>query len=291
MRNLMYKRFNELFPVDFDLINMGPCFNDTYRMVRHSLRIGGEYSYYTLAKAYSFLKGYSQYDGYFLINDDAFLDPRRLQEYDLSRSWHEPTLPFNWTRPWSWNSFKNENGTPYPIAFRNAINEVVSIRSLETRCKLAIPTNQRRSLQDFFYVTASDMPLFLQLVEIFYRHRVFLEQAAPTINWCLSHNEIVNCNHHHWPLVSTCVHLHPIKMGLVFNQNIIMQHIEGTNTINVPPMSWCCVCYKHNRVQLGTIGLSPKYVFTCSRSNSSSIRINSLYLQRRSPRQGAPLLI
>ncbi len=246
MRSKLYKRFNELYPIDFDLINMGPRFNETYRMVRHSLRVGGEYSYYTLAKAYAFLKGYAEYDGYFLINDDAFLDPHRLQEYDLTQSWHEPTRPYNWTLNWSWNHLQNENGVRYPIAFRNAINEVISNRSLEIRCQLVFPTNQRRSLQDFFYVTASDMPLFLQLVDIFFKHRVFLEQAAPTINWCLSHNEIVNCNHHNWPLVSTCVHLHPIKMGNPFNQNLAMQHIEGTNTLNVPAMSWYCVCNIHN---------------------------------------------
>lgn len=241
----LYKRFNELYPFDFDLINMGPKFNDTLRVVNHSLRIGGEYSYYTLAKAYAFLKGYTEYDGYFLINDDAFLDPHRLREYDLRQSWHEPTRPYNWTFPWSWNYLRNEHFVPYPVAFRNAIREVTSVPSLESQCHLVLDVNQRRSLQDFFYVTASDMPVFLRLVDIFYKHRVFLEQAAATINWCLSHNEIVSCNHHNWPFVSKCVHLHPIKLGNSFNRNLAMQHIEGTNTRLVPPMSWYSVCHKH----------------------------------------------
>lgn len=238
MRDTLYEKFSELYPVDFDLMNMGPSFQGDFKMVSHSLRVGGEYSYYTLRRAYSFLKGYARYNGYFLINDDAFMDPFFLQDYDLRKSWHEPTLPYMWNQQWSWNYLKNEYGIPYPRAFREAIDEVIATPVLERRCQLKNPNNQRRSLQDFFYVAAVDMPVWLKLADIFYRHRVFLEQAAPTINWCLSHNSIINCNHHNWPKVKTCVHLHPIKLGQGSSQMIAMLRMTHKNMNVVPPMSW-----------------------------------------------------
>lgn len=238
LRETLYEKFSELYPVDFDLVNMGPSFRGQAKMVCHSLRVGGEYSYYTLHRAYTFLKGYARYNGYFLINDDAFLDPFFLQNYDLQKSWHEPTRPFLWNERWSWNYLRNENGVMYPRAFREAIDEVIGTPALERRCQLRNANNQRRSLQDFFYVAAVDMPVWLQLADIFYKHRVFLEQAAPTINWCVSHNKIITCNHHNWPDVQTCVHLHPIKLGDQANQRTAMLRMTHQKMTAMPPMSW-----------------------------------------------------
>ena len=244
IRNTMYKRINEMFPVDFDVIAMGPVFSEQYKVVNHNLRIGGEYSFYSVARAYQFLSGLYSYDGYFFINDDAFVDPIRLQEYDFSRSFHEPTRLYEWGVYWSWNILKNELNVKYPVAFRAAIDEVIATPALEERCNLKDLNNHRRGLQDFFFVAESDMPLFVKLADVFYKHRAFLEMAAPTINWCLSHQAINSCNHHFWPNVTTCAHLHPVKFGHPTFQHIAMQHINQTNTHRVAPMGWFPVCCK-----------------------------------------------
>ena len=242
VRNTMYKRINEMFPVDFDVIIMGPVFSDEYKVVNHNLRIGGEYSFYSIVRAYQFLNGLYSYDGYFFINDDAFVDPIRLQKYDFSRSFHEPTRLYEWGAYWSWNLLKNEFGVKYPIAFRAAIDEVIATPALEKRCHLKDLNNHQRGLQDFFYVTNADMPLFVKLADVFYKHRAFLEMAAPTISWCLSHQYIDSCNHHFWPNVTTCAHLHPVKFGHPALQNIAMQHINQKNIHQVVPMGWFPVC-------------------------------------------------
>lgn len=242
IRNTLYKRINELFPIDFDVLCMGPIFDGKNKVVNHRLRIGGEYSFYSVVRAYQFLRGYYDYDGYFFINDDAFVDPIRLKEYDFTRSFHEPTRQYQWGQYWSWNVLKNELKVGYPQAFRTAIDEVRSIPELEGRCNLSDEINHRRGLQDFFFVVASDMPMFIKLADVFYKHRAFLEMAAPTINWCLSHQPIITCNHHNWPNVTTCAHLHPIKFGHPTLQTIAMLHINQVDTKRVVPMSWFSVC-------------------------------------------------
>lgn len=239
-RNNYFRKFAELFNSDFDVVYLAPDPQPAFTVCAHGLRVGGEYSYYTLTVAYQLfhdLQSY-KYAGYFLMNDDAFLDPLYLNTYNLSESHHEPTRTYNPRTPWPWNSMKNMFGVPYPQALRDAVEEVVAIPALERVCRLSDPENTRRSLQDYFYVSKDDIALFVKLSSIFYKHRVFLEQAAPTINWCLSHNAIITCNHNFWKDVKTCVHLHPIKLGSLHQQGLAMDHITRRNITRVAVMSW-----------------------------------------------------
>lgn len=239
-RAVYFPRFSRLFKYSFDVVYLAPhCFPEQ-RVCAHGLRVGGEYSYYTLSIGYQLFHGIQpyQYAGFFLLNDDGFLDPLYLNEYDLSKSHHEPTRKFNPKAVWSWSMMKNEHGTPYLKALVHAVNETISIPALENRCHLSDDQNIRRSLQDYFYVVREDIPLFLTLSSIFYKHRVFLEQAAPTINWCISKNVINTCNHHFWPNVTTCVHLHPVKLGHLSQQFLVMNHINRRDMTAKAAMSW-----------------------------------------------------
>ena len=239
-RNTYFYQFAEMFKFDFDVVYLAPDAMPEFFICAHGLRIGGEYSYYTLTVAYQLFHDAQpyQYSGYFLMNDDAFLDPLYLNTYNLSESHHEPTRTYNPRVPWPWNSMKNMFRVPYPQALRDAVEEVIGIPALERVCNLSNPKNTRRSLQDYFYVSKDDIALFVKLSSIFYKHRVFLEQAAPTINWCLSHNAIITCNHNFWKNVETCVHLHPIKLGSLNQQMLAMDHITRRNITRVAVMSW-----------------------------------------------------
>ena len=104
-----FRKFAQLFKYDFDVVYLAPSPNPYGKVCSHGLRLGGEYSYYTLTIAYQLfhdLQPY-KYAGYFFMNDDAFLDPLYLNAYNLSESHHEPTRMYNWTRYWSWNLVKN----------------------------------------------------------------------------------------------------------------------------------------------------------------------------------------
>ena len=59
-----------------------------------------------------------------------------------------------------------------------------------------------------------------------------------TIGWCISHSPIDTCNHHFWPNVTSCVYLHPVKLGEAFNQRLVMDHINRVNIKRVAPMGW-----------------------------------------------------
>lgn len=247
-RTEYFPRFHQLFNQSFDVVYFSPAFRKDLRVVNHTLEEGGAYSYHTLAVGYNVFGHANPYSyaGYFLLNDDAFLDPIYLNEYDLTHSLHEITRVYNPKEYWSWNLLKNEFKVSYPIAFYKAMEDIKLIPDLENRCHLANPQNHRRGLQDFFYVTDKDIDTFVRLSSIFYAHHAFLETAAPTINWCLSHRPINTCNHHFWPNVTTCVHFHPIKLYENSARSLVMNHINRKDIHKRIPMSWFHVCYKHD---------------------------------------------
>lgn len=237
LRSQVYKEFNKLFPYSFDLILLGPRENTILKVLNHGLKVGGEYSYYTLTIAYHMTKDIREYDGYFFVNDDAFIEPRRIQNYDLIYSFHEPTRQYSYNPKWIWDRKANENGLSFSDAFKNAI-DMVNNSTYKTICNLSNPVNLRRALQDFFYISKKDIKSYVDLSEIFYKNRVFLEVAAPTINYCLSNQSIVTCNHHFWPNAENCVHYHPVKMSKPHIRELVMDYILNQNYTIIPEMKW-----------------------------------------------------
>ena len=239
-RDTYFPRFSELFNSSFDVVYLAPSFEKNLSIVNHTLPKAGCYSYHTLAVAYKLFGHVNAYDyaGYFFLNDDGVLDPLHLNEYDLSHGWHEPTRVYDPNVYWSWNLLNNELNERYPAAFQRAVDQLELIPHIERRCKLSDFNNHRRGLQDFFYVPAKDIDLFCELSSVFYKYRTFLEVAAPTIGWCISHSPIDTCNHHFWPNVTSCVYLHPVKLGEAFNQRLVMDHINRVNIKRVAPMGW-----------------------------------------------------
>lgn len=90
-RETYLPRFHKLFRYNFDVIYLAPTNQSSRRIISHKQKKGGWYSYYTLAVAYQLYGNLTNYDGYFLLNDDAALDPLYLNEYDLTTSFSEPS--------------------------------------------------------------------------------------------------------------------------------------------------------------------------------------------------------
>ena len=243
-RNEYYPRFHQLFNYSFDVVYLAPTHEKNCTIASHGLPKGGFYSYHTLSVAYYLygnVSGYS-YDGYFLVNDDAFLDPLLLNQQNLSHSFHERTGVYNRESNWHWNKASNEFLVSFPDAFYAAIEDVKRIPLLEEKCNLKNPANHRWMLQDFFYVVGDDVETFAALSVVFYKHRAFLEMAGPTINWCLSHHFIASCNHGFWRDVRDCVHFHPVKLGNSSNRELVMNHINRVDMERVPSMPWLLLC-------------------------------------------------
>ena len=192
LRNIVYNEFSKHFPYSFDIINLGPRENKTQRVLKHGLRNGGWYSYQTLVIAYNLTKNKRLYDGYFLVNDDAIIEPRKIIQYNLSFSLHEPTKQYKFDSWWIWTKKRNERNITFSDSFQNTV-DIIKNSSYETKCQLSKLSNYRFGLQDFYYVVLSDMNDYSKLSELFYSQRVFLELAAPTINYCLNHQEIITC--------------------------------------------------------------------------------------------------
>ena len=237
LRDIVYKEFSKFFPYSFDIINLGPRGNKTTRVLQHGLRRGGWYSYQTLAIAYNYTKNYRLYDGYFLVNDDAIIEPRKIIHYNLSTSLHESTEQYNFNPKWRWTKKRNERNITFSDSFLYTV-EIIKNSSYETKCQLSNRNNYRKGFQDFYYVVLKDMDDYCKLSELFYSKRVFLELAAPTINYCLSHQEIITCNHRSWKAFGRCAHYHPIKMNTDKIRSLVMTYIRDNNYTERVPMSY-----------------------------------------------------
>lgn len=245
-REKYFPRFHQLFNYSFDVVYFAPSYQSSLRVVSNSLPIGGHYSYYSLSLAYSIFGKASNYEyaGYFLMNDDAFIDPLYLNDMHLNESFSEPSRVYslNTTQRWVWNNHINTNGIAFKDAYQFSIEEIQH-SEYESRCMLHEPVNHRSGLYDFAFIVQRDIAAYYELSSVFFKHRVFLELAGPTISWCLSHKEIDSCNHFHWRNVKTCVHLHPVKLSDKRNEQLVLDHINRRNISWVPDMIWYDVSF------------------------------------------------
>ena len=97
-------------------------------------------------------------------------------------------------------------------------------------------------MADFFYLVATDMPAYYEMIFVMKKHRVFLEMATPTVNWCLTRNKVENCNHGPMKNRRKCVHMHPVKLRQEGMKEFMMQRLHHLNLDRAPPRMWWFNC-------------------------------------------------
>lgn len=246
LREKYFPRFHQLFNSSFDVVYFAPSYQSSLRVVSNQLPIGGYYSYYSLSLAYRIFGSANDYEyaGYFLINDDGFIDPLHLNNLNLNESLSEQSDAYspNRTQRWIWNNRNNTNGVAFKDAYQFSIEEIQR-SAYNSRCMLHESVNHRSGFYDFAFVVQRDISLYYELSLVFFKNRVFLEMAGPTISWCLSHRIIDSCNHYGWRNVRTCVYLHPAKLTDKSNEELILDHINRRNISRVPKNGWCGVFF------------------------------------------------
>ena len=233
--NEYFVEFRKRYIMDFDVILLGPGGDSQRGVISNGLPELGFYSYHTLTVAYEQLciKEKCFYKGFFLINDDSYIDPLLLSTYDLTKSWSEPSLVVNYKVRWHW-SHRNVHGKTYIVSYENAIKELLETNYAKD-CRLRNYHNLRRGYSDAFYIVAKDMPKWHKMMLVMKKHYVFLELAVPTVNWCLTKKEFIDCNHGKMLERYTCVHMHPVKYRQPNMTNFALLRLDHLNMDDTPP--------------------------------------------------------
>ena len=171
------------------------------------------------------------------MNDDSYVDPMFLMGYDLTQSWVEPSSKMSFREHWQWYKMKNEKGKTYHEAFIEALEELKNTEEGK-KCHFERPENWRRGFADFFYITQKDMKTFQPMITVMKRHLVFLEMAAPTVNYCITHNFVTDCNHGKMEDRRTCVHMHPVKYRLEGMKEFALDRLYHKNLDSTPKRAW-----------------------------------------------------
>lgn len=233
--NKYFVEFRKRYIMDFDVVILGPGGDRQRGVISNGLPELGFYSYHTLTITYEQLcmKEKCFYKGFFLINDDSYIDPRFLSSYNLSQSWTEPTVIVNHKDPWHW-SHRNLHGKTYTVSYENAVKELLQTKDGK-QCRLNNRHNWRRGYSDAFYIVKEDMPKWHRMMLVMKKHYVFLELAIPTVNWCLTKNEFIDCNHGKMLDRYTCVHMHPVKYRQPNMMEFSLLRMDHLNMNDTPP--------------------------------------------------------
>ena len=234
--NKYFVEFRKRFMIDYDVILVGP-WEDKKKTVKGThLPLYGHYSYFSLAFVYYHLciVESCSYYGFFYMNDDSYIDPRFLSKYDLTKSWSEPSTVYRTNCRWMWNKKNNIKNVPYKQAFYNAIKELKTL-PIAKNCHFENARNHRRGFADAFYLILSDMPKWYEMISIMKKHYVFLELAAPTVNWCITRSPFNNCNHGRMKNRRNCVHVHPVKYRRPYMKEYCLQRLDHLNLDVAPP--------------------------------------------------------
>lgn len=231
--------FRRRFLVDFDVLFVGPRGDARLKVLSNGLPPLGYYSYHSLSFVYHHLcvEEECSYYGFVLMNDDSYLDPLFLTGYDLTQSWTEPSSQMHFTEHWRWFAWKNAKGRTFQQAFVDAVEELKNTEEGK-KCHFERPENWRRGFADFFYITQKDMKAFYPMITVMKKHWVFLEMAAPTVNYCITHNFVVNCNHRGMKNRRTCVHMHPVKYRQPGMKEFALNRLYHKNLDSSPPQRW-----------------------------------------------------
>ena len=231
--------FRRHFLFDFDVVFLGPWENRGDRVLSHHLPIHGHFSYRSLAIAYEQLcvREACRYASFVLMNDDSYLDPLFLLSYPLEKSLTEPSRVLRPRGNWMWLRKRNTRNQTYAEAFDAALRELVA-QPRWNKCQWGKPENRRRGFADFFMIHRSNMSDFCEASAVMYRHRVFLEMAAPTINYCFTRTFVDDCNHGPMKNRRTCVHMHPVKYRQPGNEQLAINRLLRHNMDAAPPRMW-----------------------------------------------------
>ena len=227
IRNQYFKRFSEYFQYSFDVILVGPKHDEENKVYGNTLRENGYYSYYSVPFTYDLVckKQKCNYDGFFLMNDDSYVDAQNLNQYNLSISYHEPSSPFIPDRKkWGWPWAKNPLKKTFLEGYNDAIQELMNSPFNQT-CNLYDQQFRRKGYSDFLYLTKDDIEIYNQVAIAMFKHRVFLEMASPTAFACVGNTFFLDCNYSgkNYPM---CVHQHPVKYSKNGNKNYAMNRLK-----------------------------------------------------------------
>lgn len=174
------------------LLFCGPPSNSTHRVLEVDI-LRGILGYECLGRA---IRKHPEYQGYFYINDDVILNFWNLYSFDRNRIWESPFLfgstgLYEPTSPTKWYWWVSPYGL---LNCRRAYEELANLnhqlQSKGFNIVNAITTlyhNGNGSLRcysgrsDVLYIPARHAAGFSALSGKFYKHRVFLEIAIPTI--------------------------------------------------------------------------------------------------------------
>ena len=239
-----FPAFAQLYPTDFDVVYIGANCHRPAKVLRNAYTHRGRYSYHSFRLVYDlFSEDKYPYKGYLFMNDDSYVDPQFLSSYNLSTSWKEYSIPYSGRTRWPWNDALNVNKVSYSEAFYNAMDEIVSDRSINNRCHFTSPGSLRKGWGDFFYVYRGDVSFFLKLEEVMFRHRVFLELAVPTIIHCINPKPFIDCNHGKMENRLRCVHIHPVKLSHSNLRSYMMKRLNHDNMYEVPIVKYYSVWF------------------------------------------------
>ena len=159
--------------------------------------IKGFLGYECLGRA---IREHPGYEGYFYISDDVILKYWNLPEFDGEKIWESSSLvsnPLNEAPRTNWYWWK----TPYGLNNCRRACEDVAKMTLEekklngTHLLNTLLNNSNGTLRcfgsrsDVLYIPQRHANAFSILSEAFYKHKVFLEIAVPTINRLLEQND------------------------------------------------------------------------------------------------------
>ena len=231
--------FQEFFPFNIDVLFVGPGGNSKYKVVNNNIPIAGILSYNSLLVVYEHLciRSPCSYKGFLVMNDDSHVDPRFLLKYDLTYSWSEPSQELRWNEKWVWLKGINYLGVSYPKAYMQTLEDLKNTEWY-SKCHFQKKKNHRRGFADFYYIVSSDMKSHYEMMKYFLRRQVFLEMAVPTVNWCLTHRSIDDCNHGLMKNRKTCVHMHPVKLLQNHMKQFSINRMLHKNLGSKPHTQW-----------------------------------------------------
>ena len=234
-----FPTYRKRFPLDFDVVILGPRKSSLYKVISNNTPRLGYYSYQSLWLAYHQLCVIEScsYEGFLYFNDDSYVDPTFLVTYDLTKSWTEPSQKIDTRNKWLWYYRKNKKGVLYIDAYRKAIRNLQKTEIGE-KCHFENSTNLRKVFADLYYIAKNDMPIYYELIPEMKRQNVFLEMAAPTVNWCITHNFVINCNHGAMRNKLKCLHVHPVKIRNPKMQEYAMKRLYHLNMYETPIRGW-----------------------------------------------------
>ena len=177
--------YQNIFP---KIVFCGPEKNDEYNITQTDLH-KGYFSYMCMSNA---MREHSNFTGYLLINDDILLNFWNFKGLDKSKVWVGPTIPItidNFTAPNKWYWWKSRWGKRQCQKAFDEVHYLVNRNEpyLITPYIDRLISNGNGVLycfggrSDVFYIPSKYADDFMLISSIFYKHKVFLEIAVPTI--------------------------------------------------------------------------------------------------------------